>query len=183
MAFSDTTFIVSTRFIAKRDGNLKTLADLRGKTVVCTAGTNTLARVNGLNQKQNLGMTILTGKDNAESLLMVDSGRAAAFFEDDILLTGLAANSRDPASWSIGAEAYSIDPYALMLPRGDAAFKALVDRALVEYFRSGAIMATYDKWFAKPIPPRGVTLNFPLSAPLRKAFATPTDSPDPASYE
>ena len=82
-----------------------------------------------------------------------------------------------------GAEAYSIDPYALMLPRGDAAFKALVDRALVEYFRSGAIMATYDKWFAKPIPPRGVTLNFPLSAPLRKAFATPTDSPDPASYE
>ena len=183
VAFSDTTFIVSTRFIAKRDGNLKTLSDLRGKTVVCTAGTNTLARVNGLNQKQNLGMTILTGKDHAESLLMVDSGRAAAFFEDDILLTGLAANSRDPASWSIGAEAYSIDPYALMLPRGDAAFKALVDRALVEYFRSGAIMATYDKWFAKPIPPRGVTLNFPLSAPLRKAFATPTDSPDPASYE
>ena len=104
VAFSDTTFIVSTRFIAKRDGNLKTLADLRGKTVVCTAGTNTLARVNGLNQKQNLGMTILTGKDHAESLLMVDSGRAAAFFEDDILLTGLAANSRDPASWSIGAE-------------------------------------------------------------------------------
>ena len=42
-----------------------------------------------------------------------------------------------------------------MLPRGDAAFKALVDRALVEYFRSGAIMATYDKWFAKPIPPQG----------------------------
>ena len=32
VAFSDTTFIVSTRFIAKRDGNLKTLADLRGKT-------------------------------------------------------------------------------------------------------------------------------------------------------
>lgn len=50
VAFSDTTFIVSTRFIAKRAGNLKTLADLRGKTVVCTAGTNTLARVNGLNQ-------------------------------------------------------------------------------------------------------------------------------------
>ena len=44
-------------------------------------------------------------------------------------------------------------------------------------------MATYEKWFAKPIPPKGVTLNFPLSAPLRKAFATPTDSPDPASYE
>jgi len=183
VAFSDTTFIVSTRFIAKRAGNLKTLADLRGKTVVCTAGTNTLARVNGLNQKQNLGMTILTGKDHAESLLMVETGRAAAFFEDDILLKGLAANSRDPQSWALGTEAYSIDPYALMLPRGDAAFKAVVDRTLADYFKSGAIIATYDKWFRKPIPPKGVTLDFPLSPPLRKAFDKPTDSPDPASYE
>ena len=183
VSFSDTTFIVSTRFIAKKASNLKTLEDLRGKTVVCTAGTNTLARVNGLNQKHNLGMTILTGKDHAESLLMVESGRAVAFFEDDILLTGLAANSRDPASWAIGTEAYSIDPYALMLPRGDTAFKQVVDRTLVQYYKSGAIQATYDKWFSKPIPPKGVTLNFPMSAALKKAYANPTDSPDPAGYQ
>jgi glutamate/aspartate transport system substrate-binding protein len=183
VSFSDTTFIVSTRFIAKRASNLKLLADLKGKTVVCTAGTNTLARVVGLNQQHNLGMTILNGKDHAESLLMVETGRAAAFFEDDILLTGLAANSRDPASWAVGSEAFSIDPYALMLPRGDAAFKRLVDRTLVEFYKSGAIMALYDKWFRKPIPPKGVKLDFPLSPALKKAFEKPTDSPDPASYE
>ncbi len=183
VAFSYTTFIVSTRFIAKKESNVKTLADLRGKTVVCTAGTNTLARVNGLNQTQNLGMTILTGKDHAESMLMVDSGRAVAFFEDDILLTGLAANSRDPSLWAVGSEAFSIDPYALMLPRGDAGFKRLVDRTLADYYKSGAIMTTYEKWFAKPIPPRGVTLNFPLSPALKRAFDKPTDSPDPATYE
>ncbi len=183
VGFSDTTFIVSTRFIAKRASNLKVLADLKGKTVVCTAGTNTLARVVGLNQKHNLGMTILNGKDHAESLLMVETGRAAAFFEDDILLTGLAAVSRDPASWAVGTEAYSIDPYALMLPRGDAAFKRLVDRTLVDYYKSGAIMPLYDKWFRKPIPPKGVTLDFPLSPALKKAYEKPTDSPEPASYE
>jgi hypothetical protein len=27
-------------------------------------------------------------------------------------LKGLAANSRDPESWALGTEAYSIDPYA-----------------------------------------------------------------------
>src|SRR5206468_11558474 len=132
VAFSDTTFIVSTKFIAKKASAVRTLADLKGKTVVCTAGTNTLARVNGLNAKHGLGMTVLTGKDHAESLLMVDTGRAVAFFEDDILLTGLAANSRNPSEWAIGTEAYSIDPYALMLPRGDAAFKQVVDRALID---------------------------------------------------
>ena len=183
VAFSDTTFIVSTKFIAKKASAVRTLADLKGKTVVCTAGTNTLARVNGLNAKHGLGMTILTGKDHAESLLMVDTGRAVAFFEDDILLTGLAANSRNPADYAIGTEAFSIDPYALMLPRGDPAFKKVVDRALVDLYKRGDIRTIYDKWFQKPIPPKGTTLNFPLSPALKKAFEQPTDSPDPAAYE
>ena len=100
VAFSDTTFIVSTRFIAKRDGNLKTLADLRGKTVVCTAGTNTLARVNGLNQKQNLGMTILTGYRNLPSairrLLELVSPRARRqCFYDIATIHSKAAQSLD----------------------------------------------------------------------------------------
>lgn len=183
VAFSDTTFIVSTRFITKRASKIGKLEDLRGKTVVCTAGTNTIARVNEINQKRNLGMTILSGADHNASLLMVDSGRAIAFFEDDILLTGLAANSRDPKSWIVSSEAFSIDPYALMIPKGDAAYKRLVDRTVADYFKSGAIMATYEKWFQKPIPPKGVALEFPLSPALKKAYANPTDSPDPASYE
>ena len=183
VAFSDTTFIVSTKFVGKRANNLKTLADLRGKTVVCTAGTNTLARVNALNAKNALNMTILTAKDHAESFLYVETDRAAAFFEDDILLTGLVANARNPSDYALGTEAYSIDPYALMLPRGDAAFKRVVDRTLTDLYASGAIYGVYDKWFAKPIPPRGVTLNFPLAPALKKAFTKPTDSPDPAAYE
>ena len=183
VAFSVTTFIVSTKFIAKKANNLKTLNDLKGKTVVCTAGTNTLARVNGLNAKHNLGMTILTGKDHAESLLMVDTNRAVAFFEDDILLTGLAANSRNPSEWAIGTEAYSIDPYALMLPRGDPPFKRVVDRALTDLYKSGEILKIYDKWFSKPIPPKNVALSFPLSPALKKAFEKPTDSPEPSAYE
>jgi glutamate/aspartate transport system substrate-binding protein len=44
-------------------------------------------------------------------------------------------------------------------------------------------MASYDKWFVKPIPPKGVTLNFPLSPALKKAFDKPTDSPEPSAYE
>lgn len=183
VSFSYTTFIVGTRFVAKKTNNFKTLNDLKGKTVVCTAGTNTIARVHDLNNKRNLGMTILSGKDHAESFLMVESDRAAAFFEDDILLAGLAANSRNPKEWAISPEGYSVDPYALMLPRGDAGFKRVVDRALADTMKSGAIMAIYDKWFLKPIPPKGVTLNFPLSPALKKAFAKPTDSPDPSAYD
>jgi len=183
VAFSYTTYVVSTKFVARKEANLRTLADLKGKTVVCTAGTNTFGRVNELNAKHNLGMTIVTGKDHAESMLMMESGRAAAFFEDDILLTGLVSNARNPADFALGTEAYSIDPYALMLPRGDAGFKRAVDATLAETFKGGALAPIYAKWFEKPIPPRGVTLGVPMSPALRKAIERPTDSPEPAAYQ
>jgi glutamate/aspartate transport system substrate-binding protein len=77
----------------------------------------------------------------------------------------------------------TIRTLATLAALGDVAFKQVVDRTLIQYYKSGAIQATYDKWFSKPIPPKGVTLNFPVSAALRKAYANPTDSPDPASYQ
>ncbi|MGI9024783.1 MAG: hypothetical protein ACR2GP_04275 [Burkholderiaceae bacterium] len=44
-------------------------------------------------------------------------------------------------------------------------------------------MKIYEKWFSRPIPPKNITLNFPLSPALKKAIANPTDSPDPAAYQ
>jgi glutamate/aspartate transport system substrate-binding protein len=183
VSFSDTTYVVSTKFVGRKESGLKTLADLKGKTVVCTGGTNTFGRVNELNAKNNLGLTIVTGKDHAESMLMMESGRAVVFFEDDILLMGLVANSRNPADFALGTEAYSIDPYALMLPRGDAGFKRVVDATLVDTFKTGAILPIYAKWFEKPIPPKGMTLGVPMSPALKQAIARPTDSPEPSAYQ
>lgn len=180
--FSVTTFIVGTKFIAKKAAKLATLEDLRGKTVVCTSGTNTMARVHELNQKHSLNMNIVAGKDHAESMLMVETGRAAAFFEDDILLAGLAANSRNPGDYALGSEAYSVDPYAIMFGRNDPEFKRVVDKSLTDMFKSGKVTSLYVTWFQKPIPPKNVTLNFPISPAFKKIVAHPTDSPDPAAY-
>jgi glutamate/aspartate transport system substrate-binding protein len=182
VGFSVTTFIVGTKFIAKKAAKLSTLEDLKGKTVVCTSGTNTIVRVQGLNQKHNLGMNILNGKDHAESMLFVETGRAAAFFEDDILLAGLAANARNPADYALSTESYSVDPYAIMIPRGDAEYKKVVDKSLIAMFKNGTVVSLYEKWFMKPIPPKNVTLNFSMSAAFKKIVANPTDSPDPAAY-
>ena len=40
----------------------------------------------------------------------------------------------------------------------------------------------YNKWFMSPIPPKGINLNLPMSASLKKTVANPTDSGDPAKY-
>ena len=69
-----------------------------------------------------------------------------------------------------------------MLAKGDAAFKKLVDGATAAVFKSEG-PALYKKWFESPIPPKGNSLNLPLSAALKKQFDAPIDSPDPDAYQ
>jgi glutamate/aspartate transport system substrate-binding protein len=183
VAFSLTTFVVNTKFIVPKASGAKRLQDLKGQRVAVTSGTNTMQKVNEMNAKTGLGLTILPGKDHGESFLLVQTGRAAAFAEDDILLAGLAANSRNPKDYElIAIEGMPSDPYALMMRRDDPQFKALVDGALRAVFASGEIQQTYDKWFVKPIPPRGIVLNFPKSEQWQRVVKTPTDSGDPKDY-
>ena len=183
VGFSVTSFIVATRFVAKKSANYKTVDDLKGKTVACTSGTNTVKRVRELNEARGLNLTILNGKDHAESMLLVTSGRAEAFFEDDILLTGMVATSADPTGYVLSTEGYSVDPYAIMFAKDDPEFKRLVDNTLVGLYKSGEVGKIYDRWFMRPIPPKGITLNFALGPQLQRAFAKPSDSPNPADYK
>ena len=182
VSYTITHFVTANRFIAKKADNLMKLDDLKGKTVVSTAGTSNIKQLTELNAARNLGMNILSAKDHAEGFLMVDTGRAAAFVMDDILLAGLAANHANPALFAISAEPLSVEPYGIMLRKDDPAFKKVVDEAMVKIYKSGEINAIYEKWFQHPIPPRGINLNIPMGASFKKVVANPTDSPDPDVY-
>lgn len=182
VAFAPTMFVTANRLLAKKSSNIHTLDDMKGKTLVSTAGTANLKQVTELNGARGLGMTILPAKDHAEAFLMVETGRAAAFAMDDILLASLAANSKSPADYAITKEALSVEPYGIMLRKDDPAFKKVVDEALANVYKSGEINRIYAKWFQSPIPPKGINLNVPMSRELQGVMAKPTDSGDPAAY-
>ena len=183
VGFTITHFVTANRYVAKKKSNIKSLKDLKGKTVVSTSGTTNIKWATEANTRQKLGMNIIAAKDHAEAFLTVDTGRAAAFFMDDILLYSLVASSRSPGDWMIGSEAYTVEPYGIMVRRDDPAFKKVVDEAVTSLYKSGRINAIYEKWFLKPIPPKGVNLNVPMSAQFRKVVANPTDSGDPKVYQ
>ena len=182
VSFTITHFVTANRFVSKKAGNLKTVEDLRGKTIVSTSGTTNIKQITEINGQKGLNLNILAAKDHAEAFLMVETGRAAAFVMDDILLYSLVAGSKAPGDYVISADALSVEPYGIMLPRGDASFKKVVDEEMISTYRSGAINAIYDKWFLKPIPPKGLNLNVPMSDAFKKVIASPTDSGDPAVY-
>jgi glutamate/aspartate transport system substrate-binding protein len=183
VGFTITHFVTANRYVAKKSSGIKSLKDLKGKTVVSTSGTTNIRWATEENAKQKLGMNIIAAKDHAEAFLTVDTGRAIAFFMDDILLYSLVAQSKNPTEWQIGNEAYTVEPYGIMLRRDDAAFKKVVNAAMTNIYKSGEINKIYDKWFQKPIPPKGINLKVPMSAPFKKVVANPTDSGDPKDYQ
>jgi glutamate/aspartate transport system substrate-binding protein len=184
VAFTNSHFLSATRFAARKADNIRTIEQLKGKPVVAISGSTNMVQLNQVNTARNLGVTPLAAKDQAEAFLMLETGRAAAYVLDDVQLAVAIARSKDPAAYIISEEAFSrAEPYGIMLRREDAAFKAVADRATAELYRSPEIEAIYKKWFEAPVPPNGLNFKTPMTAVLRNAYAHPSDSPDPASYE
>jgi glutamate/aspartate transport system substrate-binding protein len=183
VAFTNAHFLSESKYVTKKSSNINSIADLRGKTVISTAGTTNIKQANERNTADKLGMTILTAKDHAEAFLNVETGRATAFIMDDIILAGHVANAKSPGDYVISSDAFSkAEPYGIMLPKDDAAFKKVVDGATASVFKTEG-PALYKKWFESPIPPKGINLNLPLSAAMKKQFEAPIDSPDPDAYQ
>jgi glutamate/aspartate transport system substrate-binding protein len=182
VSFTITHFVTANRFVSKKSSNFKTVDDLKGKTIVSTSGTTNIKQINEIGAQRNLNLNIIAAKDHAEAFLMVETDRAAAFVMDDILLYSLVATSKSPGDYVISADALSVEPYGIMLRRDDPAFKKVVDDEMTATYKSGAINAIYDKWFLKPIPPKNINLNVPMSPAFKKVVASPTDTGDPAWY-
>jgi glutamate/aspartate transport system substrate-binding protein len=182
VSFTITHFVTANRFVSKKSSNLKTVDDLKSNTIVSTSGTTNIKQINEIGAQRHLDLNIIAAKDHAEAFLMVETDRAAAFVMDDILLYSLVATSKSPDDYVISPDALSVEPYGIMLRREDPAFKKVVDDEMMTTYKSGAINAIYEKWFLKPIPPKGIILNVPMSAVFKKVVANPTDTGDPAWY-
>jgi glutamate/aspartate transport system substrate-binding protein len=177
VSFSDSIFIIGTRLLVKKGSGIKDFPDLKGKTVVTTAGTTSEVLLRALNEKSSMGMDIISAKDHAESFLILRSDRAVAFMMDDALLAGERAKARNPDDWEIVGTPQSKEAYGMMLPKGDTEFKKVVDDAIAQAETSGTAEKLYQKWFLSPIPPKGLNLNLPLSDDLKALFKSPNDKP------
>jgi glutamate/aspartate transport system substrate-binding protein len=175
VAFAPTYFMTGTKIIVKKSSGIKGYDGLKGKTVVFTAGTTNERAMKAYNDEKKLGINFIPSKDHAESFLAVETGRAAAFPMDDILLYSLRANAKNPADYEIIGEFLSDDPYGIMMRRDDPAFKKLVDNTLTNLYQSGEINKIYAKWFQSPIPPKGINLSLPMSDALKELVKNPND--------
>ncbi len=177
VAFAINHFYTGTRLLVKKSSKIKDYADLAKKTVASTTGTTNVLVMRKYNIEKNLGMNIVLGKDHADSFLLLESDRAAAFAMDDILLFGLIANAKTPSDFEVVGESLQVEPYACMRPTADTGLKNVVDDPLAAMMKSGEFETLYDKWFMRPIPPGGLPLNLPMSPKLKENLKVLSDKP------
>ena len=177
VAFAVTTYLSQVRMAVQADSGITDWKQLDGKTVSATTGTTAVQLLRRLERDLDIKINVAQQKDNLESLMSVENGRAAAFVLDDNLLAGVVANSRDPKLYKLAGTSLQSEPIAILFRKDDPAFKQAVDGELKAMMASGEMARHYDKWFMQPIPPRNVALNLPLSDELKALFAQPNDDP------
>ena len=169
VAFSPIFFVAGTKLLVRRDSGIDSYRDLKGKTVVVTAGTTNEAAIHSISEKQNLGINILVGKDHGDSFSMLEAGKADAFATDDVLLYGLVATTKTGDRYHVVGDYLSYDPYGLMYRKDDPDFTAVVDRAFSRLAADRELVQLYNKWFQKRLP-TGERLDLPISPQLEEIF-------------
>jgi len=177
VAFANTLYVEEVRIAVKADSPIKSIVDLKGKTVATTTGTTSVQLIRQNKRASGVDFKEVTGKDHADSFLLLESGRADAFVMDGQILAGNISKSKAPKDFKILPDVLSVEPIAIMIRKDDPAFKKAVDESIAAQVKSGEIAKLYDKWFMKPIPPTNTAVGLPLSPATKAAWANLNDKP------
>jgi glutamate/aspartate transport system substrate-binding protein len=171
VAFSYPHFFAATKFVALKSSNLRVIADLAGRTATSTSGSIDIGQLNSVNRERNLNIAVVPSQNIEIGFQMVADGHLSAFVMDDVLLANLIAQSKNPSAFLLSDDAFSTPiAYGFMLRRDDTEFKNAVNTALQDIYATGEFASIYAKWFLNPMPPRGVSLNIPMSDLLVRSF-------------
>ena len=144
--FSYTFFVAAMRVLTPKDVQIEAVKDLNGLPIALSKGTTSEKLFTQLAGGE-LHAQLTTYGNNVEAYKALREGKVRAFPQDDSLLLGLAAGDKALDELNVSSLALSVEPYAVMVRKGDTALLAVVDRSLARIYASGEINALYDKWF------------------------------------
>ncbi|MBB3944298.1 glutamate/aspartate transport system substrate-binding protein [Rhizobium skierniewicense] len=173
-SFAVSHFLGVTRYVSLAKNELKTLADLKGRSVSVALGTVNVSDITEVNRSQKLNMSIVPVESLQSAFDMVTDGRVSAFSMDEVLLSMMIAKSTTPSEYRMSSDMVSDEqPYGFMMRLNDNAFTDAVNQALTEIYKSPDMPMIYARWFQQLSPETGVNLNMPMSARLKDAFENP----------
>lgn len=151
--FSLITFVDGGTVLSRVDSGIARLPDLAGKRIAVLRGTTTeLALREALGRAQVLAELVMV-KDRNEGLELLRGGRVDGLASDRTTLIGIAVQRASGDAFRLLDEDFSVEQYALAMPRGDADFRLAVNRTLARLYRSSEVRRVYDRWLGALGPP------------------------------
>jgi len=151
--FSLVTFVDGASILAKAGTDVRHLRDYNGRRIAVISGTTTEKVLREALEQRQIRAEVVPVKTRDEGLALLNQSQVEGLASDRTTLIGVVARSAGGGVFTLLDEDFSVEPYALMLPRGDHDFRLSVNRVLARLYRTGEIRPIYDRWLGPLGPP------------------------------
>ncbi len=149
--FSSLIYAESTGVLVKSGRGLFNFDSMVGRKIGVVPGSTNANAIRDQLRQRKFEATLVDFPDREKGIAALGRGAIDGFATDKLVLLALAqaANLRD---FTLLPDDLSFEPFGIMLPRGDWAFRLAVNTGLARVFRSGEIIEIYTKYFSTLAP-------------------------------
>ena len=137
---------VDAATVMARGTSAKALSDLQGKKIAVADGTTTLAALESGLAKRFIKAEVVKTKTVAEGFDLLKEGKVDGLASDRTALVGTFLRGGGAEGLGVIGEDLSYEPYAIVVKKGDADMRLMVDRTLAQIYRTGEIESVYTRW-------------------------------------
>lgn len=163
--FSSPVFVDSTGLLVRKASGATSLAGLAGKKIAVVGSTTNHKALETAMKSALVSATVVTVKSRDEGVAALEGGTVDALAGDKILLVGVGGKLKEPSQFALLEDDLGLEPYAIVLPRGDASFRLAVNRALAQIYSGEAIVDVFRRAFGpKAKPSAALVVMYGLNA-------------------
>ena len=148
--FTLMTFITGSAVLSRKANAINSIDDIDGGKIAVLSGTTTedvMRRVMEVNEF-DIDLVLIPSHDEGMNLL--NAREVDGYASDRAMLIGqVFRNENAKNQYAMTRTAFSFEPYAMIVPRGDTAFRLAADRALASLYRTARIRRFYHNWFGR----------------------------------
>jgi ABC-type amino acid transport substrate-binding protein len=157
--FSLVTFVDGGSLLVGAESSANRLQDLGAKRIAVIRGTTTEKALRAALGRYEVKAEVVPVEKRDEGLALLREAQVEALAADRTTLIGVVVMTRSgPGNFRLLDQDFSIEQYALMLPRNDHDWRLAVNRQLARVYRSGEIEKIYARWLG-PLGPPSVLLS------------------------
>jgi ABC-type amino acid transport substrate-binding protein len=144
--FSLMTFIDGGTVLVRGDAQTWRLADLQGERIAVVPGTTTERALRAALKRHGVQADVMSVASPEQGLALLSAGKVEGYASDRLVLLGLGLTSKEAGSFRLLDEDFSVEPYALTLPRNEHDLRLAVNRGLARLYRSREIDVVFERW-------------------------------------